>query len=81
MSEPLYYRQCLLEKKAANEKLIMVSWIPEPFCTVGNALRLRDEHGIWTNNWIVKEASDRVESKHIEAHARDHFKQRSASDI
>lgn len=49
MSKKTYYRQCRLKKGNAEQ----VSYIPEPFCTEGRVLRLRDDNGVWTDGWLV----------------------------
>jgi hypothetical protein len=58
MGKEVFYRQCRLKKDLKNGSTShQVSYIPEPFCTVGRVLKLRNEDGVWDNGWVVTEAS------------------------
>jgi hypothetical protein len=66
------YRQCVLKR----ENSTLVSWIPEQLANVGQKLSLKGESG-----WEVTFASDPMPADVVEANARNHLKQRHASDV
>jgi len=52
-----YYRQCHLVKLIETGTIEQTSWIPDKFAKIGGILKLRDEHGEWTDGWKVTTAS------------------------
>jgi len=83
MSQPIYYRQCHLARKApSGESLVlMVSWIPEKYAIVGKWLKLKNEQGEWENHWQVTNVWTRKTEEQVLAHERDYVQQRKVSDI
>jgi hypothetical protein len=50
----IYYRQCRLHKTNNDgASLEQTSYIPEPYCTVGKVLKLKDADGKWDDGWVV----------------------------
>jgi hypothetical protein len=72
MAKPVFYRQCLLERRNGRGKLTqLVSWIPTRFAVVGKTLKLKDKlTGEWVDGWEVINASS-LRISHDEALARD----------
>jgi hypothetical protein len=81
MSKELFYRQCRLQKTQGEAIREQTSYIPEPFCAVGKALRLRDGEGEWDDGWVVVWAGERMPADWVERHARDYLKTRKFSDV
>ncbi len=52
MAREVFYRQCRLVKRVETGELVLVSWIPEPYATVGRIVKLR-ENGTWDDGWVV----------------------------
>lgn len=63
------FRQCTLTKPTATGTLTRVSWIPAPFCTVGEVVKLRERGEAWDDGWTVIEAGsmreDAPEFRHL----------------
>lgn len=41
----MYYRQCILRKYTTTGYMEQTSWIPEPYCKIGNILKLDNNNG------------------------------------
>ena len=50
------YCQCDMERKIGDSVYSLVSYIPVKFARVGSVLKLRDDHGDWTDGWRVLRA-------------------------
>lgn len=50
-----WYIQCRLEKDIPEANVIqhMVSWIPENVAVPGARIKLKEDDGTWTENWLV----------------------------
>ena len=55
MAKEVFYRQCRLVKRIDGGQLMRVSWLPEPYATVGRVVKLRDD-GAWDDGWVVASA-------------------------
>ena len=71
------YNQCRLSR----DKHRTVTWIPREFAKVGKVIKIRDDDGLWTDGWRVDEVWTEVDEEMVVELARDHLKQRKASDI
>src|SRR5262245_21037023 len=54
MARNVFYRQCRLVKRTATGECEQVSWIPEPYASVGRVVKLRDDDGAWDDGWVVR---------------------------
>lgn len=75
------YRQCKLRRNIPGGTQETTSYIPEKFAIVGDVLKLRNIQGKWTDGWIVESAGPLEAASLVEANARNHLKQRKASDV
>jgi hypothetical protein len=80
MARDLYYRQCFLRRQDGPTVVEQVSYIPEPYCVPGKALRLK-KGDAWEDGWVVVSAGDREPAALVERRARDHLKTRKATDL
>lgn len=47
------YVQCVLSKG----DLTQTTWLPKIYGVVGSIVKLKDDHGIWSDGWTVKYSS------------------------
>ena len=59
---------------------VQVSWIPSKFAERGRRLELKNDDGIWEDNWVVIEIyPNPLDSKVVEVRERDFKKHRKAT--
>jgi hypothetical protein len=58
MAKDLYYRQCFLRRQDEDTVVEQVSYVPEPFCVPGKALKLR-KGDVGEDGWVVLSAGER----------------------
>jgi hypothetical protein len=82
MSREALYRHCRPEKPTPTGTKHQVSYIPEPYCKVGEVLRLRNDAGEWEGGWVVTEASeDPSTHEEVNRASRAPTRHRAGSDI
>ena len=54
------YAQCALRRTIVDGSVTTTSWVPAEFAKLGRVLKLRNDHGQWTNGWIVESVGSQI---------------------
>jgi hypothetical protein len=76
------YQQCTLEKREGSSVSTRVLWGPSDKTIVGNTVKVEENDGSWTTDWVVKAVhGEPIDKIMAMKQSRDYTKQRKASDI
>ena len=80
MAKEEWFVQCHLTKKIADTGAIrhLVSWIPSSIALPGRKIRLKEDDGTWTEDWlVVNRGATKISSQKAStlAHGSKNFKE------
>lgn len=70
VSKETYFRQCLLRRPSGDGFTEQTSFIPEPYCSIGRVLKLRDDDGEYVDGWVVVAAGEKTAAHVVLANER-----------
>lgn len=82
MSKEQMYRQCKVEKWEGFSKISRIFWGPEQHTVVGKQVKIEEDNGEWSEDWIVAEVyRTSLPERLVQHRSHDHTRQRKSSDI
>jgi hypothetical protein len=76
------YVQCTLEKQVGSATHHRTIWGNSDKAIVGNTVKVEENDGSWTTDWIVKQVHGKAKPRSwVQHQSHAHTRQRSASDI
>lgn len=82
MSKSEMYVHGTLEKFDGTGRLERTIWGPSEYMVVGKVVKVEENDGSWTQDWVVRSVYGEPMPEKLVAHrSRDYLRQRAASDI
>jgi hypothetical protein len=82
MGKERNYRQCTLEKRQGAARVTRTIWGPDPCVRVGNAVKVEENDGTWSEGWtVVAVHGDPLPERYVRYVSHAYTRQRRASDI
>jgi hypothetical protein len=81
MSKTTHYRQCLLQKRLANSRVEMTTFLPREFAVVGSVVKLRQDDDSWEDGWHVMHAGQLLPAAAVESDEMLYRRARKNSDM
>lgn len=76
------YQQCTLQKCEGVSILTRIIWGPSEFTKVGREVKVEEDDGSWTHNWVVVAVhGEPLPEKYVKHQSHAYARQRKHSDI